>query len=45
MQAIDVQDDIKNVLFSKEEINAKVAELAARIDEDYAGKDLSLIHI
>ena len=32
MQAIDVQDDIKNVLFSKEEINAKVAELAALQD-------------
>ena len=40
MQAIDVKDDIKNVLFTKEEINAKVAELAARIDEDYAGKDV-----
>ena len=45
MQAIDVQDDIKNVLFSKEEINAKVAELAARIDEDYAGKDVLLVGV
>ena len=45
MQAIDVQDDIKNVLFSKEEINAKVAGLAARIDEDYAGKDVLLVGV
>ena len=45
MQAIDVQDDIKNVRFSKEEINAKVAELAARIDEDYAGKDVLLVGV
>ena len=45
MQAIDVKDDIKNVLFSKEEINAKVAELAARIDEDYAGKDVLLVGV
>ena len=45
VQAIDVQDDIKNVLFSKEEINAKVAELAARIDEDYAGKDVLLVGV
>ena len=45
VQAIDVQYDIKNVLFSKEEINAKVAELAARIDEDYAGKDVLLVGV
>ena len=45
MQAIDVKDDIKNVLFTKEEINAKVAELAARIDEDYAGKDVLLVGV
>ncbi|WP_294661440.1 hypoxanthine phosphoribosyltransferase [uncultured Rothia sp.] len=45
MQAIDVKDDIKNVLFTKEEINAKIAELAARIDEDYAGKDVLLVGV
>ena len=45
MQAIDVKDDIKNVLFTKEEINAKVAELAAHIDEDYAGKDVLLVGV
>jgi len=45
VQAIDVKDDIKNVLFTKEEINAKVAELAARIDEDYAGKDVLLVGV
>ena len=38
-----MQDDLKNVLFTKEEINAKVAELAARIDEDYEGKDVLLV--
>ncbi|WP_314660065.1 hypoxanthine phosphoribosyltransferase, partial [Rothia dentocariosa] len=45
MQAQDVQDDLKNVLFTKEEINAKVAELAARIDEDYEGKDVLLVGV
>ena len=45
MQAQDVQDDLKNVLFTREEINAKVAELAARIDEDYEGKDVLLVGV
>lgn len=40
-----MQDDLKNVLFTKEEINAKVAELAARIDEDYEGKDVLLVGV
>ena len=45
VQAQDVQDDLKNVLFTREEINAKVAELAARIDEDYEGKDVLLVGV
>ena len=40
-----MQDDLKNVLFTREEINAKVAELAARIDEDYEGKDVLLVGV
>lgn len=45
VQASNVQDDLKNVLFTKEQIDAKVAELAARIDADYQGKDVLLVGV
>lgn len=45
MDANDVKDDIKHVLFSKEEIDAKITELANRIDEDYKGKDVLLVGV
>ncbi|MDO5749724.1 MAG: hypoxanthine phosphoribosyltransferase [Rothia sp. (in: high G+C Gram-positive bacteria)] len=45
MQAKDVQDDLKNVLFTKEEIQAKIDELAAQIDADYEGKDVLLVGV
>ncbi len=37
--------EIKQILFDEETIAAKVEELAKRISEDYAGKDLVLICI
>ena len=37
--------DLKSVLITKEEIDAKLAELAATIDEEYAGKDLLLVGV
>ena len=35
-----MEQDIKKVLVSEEEIREKVAEIGARISEDYAGKNL-----
>lgn len=37
--------DIKEVLFSEEVINAKVKELAGRISNDYKGKDLLVVGV
>lgn len=37
------EKSVKKVLISKEEIQAKVAELGAQISKDYAGKKLQLI--
>ena len=37
--------DLEKVLITKEEIDAKLAELAAKIDADYAGKDLLLVGV
>lgn len=34
----NMYDDLAKILISKQEIDAKVKELAARLDEDYAGK-------
>lgn len=45
MDALDVQNDIKHVLFSKEEIQEKIKELAAQIDRDYEGKDVLLVGV
>ncbi len=39
------KDDIESVLITQEEIDAKLAELAARIDADYAGKEVLLVGI
>lgn len=45
MQEKDVQNDIKHVLFTKEEIEARIKELAAQVDRDYAGKDVLLVGV
>lgn len=37
--------DIKEVLFSEEVINAKIKELASRISEDYKGKELVVVGV
>ena len=41
----DMLQDIKEILISEEAINAKVKELAARISEDYKGKDLLVVGV
>jgi hypoxanthine phosphoribosyltransferase len=41
----DVGADLSAVLLSEDAIKAKVAEMAAAIDADYAGKDLLLVGV
>ena len=45
MRAADIQDDLAQILVTEEEIQAKLVELAARVAEDYAGKDLLLVGV
>ena len=45
MELSKVSDKINNVLVTEEQIDAKVAELAAQIDAKYEGKDVLLIGV
>ncbi len=45
MRAADIQEDLEKILVTEEEILAKLDELAARVAEDYAGKDLLLVGV
>ncbi|WP_123303018.1 hypoxanthine phosphoribosyltransferase [Bogoriella caseilytica] len=45
MDAQDMGTDLEKVLISESEIQDKLAELAAEIDRDYAGKELLLIGV
>jgi hypoxanthine phosphoribosyltransferase len=45
MEFSDVADDLTSTLFSEEEIHAKIAELARRIEADYASKDILLVGV
>ena len=44
-EASSVDEAIGSVLVSREELQAKVAELGARISADYAGKELLLVGV
>lgn len=37
--------DLSKVLIPEDELQAKIKELASRIDEDYAGKDLLIVGV
>ena len=37
--------DIKEILFSEEQLKERVAQIAAQIDRDYAGKELMLVSV
>jgi hypoxanthine phosphoribosyltransferase len=41
----DLHPDIESVLVSREQIAEKIAELAARIDKDYAGREVVLVGV
>ena len=45
MEHSDVADDLVAVLVSEKEIQAKIIELAAAIDADYAGLDVLLVGV
>jgi hypoxanthine phosphoribosyltransferase len=45
MDAADVAGDLKDVLITAEQLQQRIGELAARIDADYAGRDLLLVGV
>jgi hypoxanthine phosphoribosyltransferase len=44
-QPVDLHPDIEAVLVSQRQIAAKIAELAKRIDSDYAGREVVLVGV
>ncbi|QLD11657.1 hypoxanthine phosphoribosyltransferase [Microbacterium oleivorans] len=45
MRAAEIADQLTDVLVTEEEIQAKLVELAARVEADYEGKDLILVGV
>ena len=45
MEATQVGGDVTQVLVTKEQLAARITELAAEIDRDYAGKELLLVGV
>jgi hypoxanthine phosphoribosyltransferase len=45
MDSRDIEADLTEVLITEAEIQAKIAELARRIEADYAGQDLLLVGV
>ena len=45
MDARDMGQDLEKVLFTEEQINDKLAELAAQIDEHYAGRNILVVGV
>ncbi|MDR0848183.1 MAG: hypoxanthine phosphoribosyltransferase [Propionibacteriaceae bacterium] len=45
MNLTDVSADLANVLYTQEQIDARIAEMAAQIDQDYADKNLLMVGI
>ncbi|WP_075892347.1 hypoxanthine phosphoribosyltransferase [Actinomyces provencensis] len=45
MDAADMGSDLANVLIDEEQIDARLGELAAEIDRDYAGRDILLVGV
>ena len=45
MDDSQLSDDLTHVLFTKDQLQDRIVELAADIDRDYAGKDLLLIGV
>jgi hypoxanthine phosphoribosyltransferase len=45
MDETDVKDDLVNVLYTEEQIQGRLAELAEAIERDYAGQDILLVGV
>ena len=45
MRAADIADDIQHVLFTDEQVQLRVTELAAQVDTDYARRDVLLVGV
>ena len=45
MRIADVEEDIDHELVSREQIDAKIHEVAARVSDDYRGKDPLLVAV
>jgi hypoxanthine phosphoribosyltransferase len=45
MDSADIEGDLVNVLFTEEDIQGRLAEMAGRIRDDYEGKDLLLVGV
>ena len=45
VDAADVMPDLSEILYTSDQIAARVAEVAARIDADYAGRDILLVGV
>jgi hypoxanthine phosphoribosyltransferase len=45
MDAADVEADLVNILFTEDQIQEKLGELAKRIEADYAGQDILIVGI
>jgi hypoxanthine phosphoribosyltransferase len=45
MDAADIEGDLVNVLFTEEDIQGRLAEMAAQITKDYEGKDLLVVGV
>ncbi|GAA3281446.1 hypoxanthine phosphoribosyltransferase [Nesterenkonia halobia] len=45
MHAQDVTEDLTEVLYTKEEIDARLQDMAAQIDRDYEGEDVLLVGV
>ncbi|MUL41839.1 hypoxanthine phosphoribosyltransferase [Streptomonospora sp. PA3] len=45
MDAKDMGEDLEKVLATESQINARLGEMAAEIDADYAGRDLLLVGV
>ena len=45
VDAADVKHDLSEVLYSSDQIQTRVSEVAAQIDADYAGRDILLVGV
>lgn len=45
METTDIEGDLSEVLFTQEQIQARIAELCRRIEADYEGRDLLIVGV